>query len=79
MAPSIPVIKIIHMKFPFFAITILITIFMVMLLLKSFDYGQGWAIALAAIGVLMFAILSIIALMYQMRKTNAQKGDDGHH
>ena len=55
------------MKFPFFAITILLTIFCVMLLLKSFDYGQGWAIALAAIGVLLFAILSIISITYQIR------------
>lgn len=67
------------MKFPFFAITTLISIFMVMLLLKSFDYGKGWAIVLSAVGVLTFVILTILALLYQMRKTQAQKGEADHH
>jgi len=66
------------MKFPFFAITILITIFCFMMLIKSFDYGKGWAIALAATGLLTFAILSIIALLYQMRKHESMRGEDHH-
>jgi hypothetical protein len=65
------------MKFPFFAITILITIFCVMMMFKSFDYGKGWAIALSVVGVLTFGILSLLALLYQMRQHEDQKGG-GH-
>ncbi len=64
------------MKFPFFAITILITILCFMMMIKSFDYGQGWAIALSLVGVLTFSILSIIALLYQMRKH--ESANNGH-
>ena len=64
------------MKVPFFAVTIILAIFFAMLLIKSFDYGHGWATALAAVGLLTFFILSVIALMYQMRKhDNAQHAD----
>ncbi|MES2645731.1 MAG: hypothetical protein V4717_02560 [Bacteroidota bacterium] len=56
------------MKFPFFATTALISIFCAMLLIKSFDYGRAWAIVLAAIGLLLFSILTILALQYQMRQ-----------
>ena len=56
------------MKFPFFATTTLISIFCAMLLLKSFDYGKAWATVLAAIGLLLFFVLSILALQYQMRQ-----------
>jgi hypothetical protein len=66
------------MKFPFFAITILITILCVMMMFKSFDTGQGWAIALSIVGVLTFGILSLLALLYQMRQHEGQKGG-GHH
>ena len=66
------------MKFPFFAITVLLTIFCVMLLLKSFDYGQGWAIALAAVGVLLFAVLTIVSIFYQIRLGEEAKSD-AHH
>jgi hypothetical protein len=47
-----------------------------MLLIKSFDYGKAWAIALSAVGLLTFAILSLISLLYQMRQ---HEGDKGHH
>lgn len=64
------------MRFPFFATTTLLSIFCAMLLLKSFDYGHGWAIALAAVFLLLFAILTIIALQYQMRQhDNADAAD----
>jgi len=56
------------MKVPFFSVTIILAIFCAMLLIKSFDYGHGWATALAAIGLLTFFVLSIISLRYQMRK-----------
>jgi len=55
------------MRFPFFATTTLLSILFAMLLLKSFDYGRGWAVALAAIGLLLFAVLTILALQFQMR------------
>lgn len=69
------------MKFPFFAVTILITIFCFMMMIKSFDYGKAWAIALSVVGVLTFGILSIIALLYQMRQHEQAKGgaDHDHH
>jgi hypothetical protein len=56
------------MRFPFFATTTLLSILFAMLLLKSFDYGRGWAIFLAAIGLLLFAVLTILALQFQMRE-----------
>ena len=56
------------MRFPFFATTTLLSILFAMLLLKSFDYGRGWAIVLAAIGFLLFAVLTILALQFQMRE-----------
>jgi hypothetical protein len=64
------------MKFPFFVSAVLLTILCFMLLIKSFDYGQAWAIALSVVGLLTFGILSLIALLYQMRK---HEGDNGHH
>jgi hypothetical protein len=67
------------MKFPFFAVTILITLFCFMLFIKSLDYGAGWAIALSVVGLLTFAILSIIALLYQLRQHEATKGENSHH
>jgi hypothetical protein len=63
------------MKFPFFAVTVLLTIVCFMLLIKSFDYGKAWATALAVLGVLTFGILSIVALLYQLRQHEAAKGD----
>lgn len=66
------------MKFPFFAVTILITIFCFMMMIKSIDYGKAWAIALSVAGVLTFGILSIIALLYQMRQHEQAKGA-AHH
>lgn len=66
------------MKFPFFATSILITIFSAMMFIKALDYGKGWAIALAVVNLLTFAILSIVALMYQMRK-HEQMNSGGHH
>lgn len=65
------------MKFPFFATTTLISIFCAMLLLKSFDYGKAWATALAAIALLLFFILSILALQYQMRQHDDNQ-NSGH-
>jgi hypothetical protein len=47
-----------------------------MLLLKSFDYGHAWAIVLAAVFFLLFAILTIIALQYQMRQHD---NSEEHH
>jgi hypothetical protein len=64
------------MKFPFFATTVLLTIVCFMMMIKSFDYGKGWAIALSVVGILTFGILSIIALLYQMRQ---HQGEKGHH
>jgi cell division protein FtsW (lipid II flippase) len=61
------------MKFPFFATAILITIFCFMMLIKSFDYGQAWAIALSVIGLLTFGILSLVALLYQLRQHEDSK------
>ena len=62
------------MRFPFFATTTLLSILFAMLLLKSFDYGRGWAVALAATGLLLFARLTILALQFQMREHD----DTGH-
>lgn len=56
------------MKVPFFAITVILAIFCGMLLIKSFDYGHAWATALAIVGLLTFFVLSVIAVMYQLRK-----------
>ena len=56
------------MRFPFFATTTLLSILFAMLLLKTFDYGRAWAIVLAAIGFLLFAVLTILALQFQMRE-----------
>ena len=56
------------MRFPFFATTTLLSILFAMLLIKSFDYGRGWAVVLAAIGLLLFAVLTILALQFQMRE-----------
>ena len=67
------------MKFPFFATTILITILCFMMLIKSIDYGQGWAVALSIVGLLTFAVLSIISIFYELRKHESLKGDHGHH
>ncbi len=67
------------MKFPFFATTILITILCFMMLIKSIDYGQGWAVALSVVGLLTFAVLSIISIFYELRKHESLKGDHGHH
>ncbi|MCU0394693.1 MAG: hypothetical protein MUF29_02200 [Chitinophagaceae bacterium] len=67
------------MKIPFFVVTVLLTIFCFMMMIKSFDYGKAWAIALSVTGVLTFAILSIIALLYQMRQHEGMKADSGHH
>jgi uncharacterized membrane protein len=67
------------MKFPFFAITVLLTIFCFMMMIKSFDYGQGWAIALSVVGVLTFAVLSIISLLYQMRQHETMGGHQHDH
>ena len=64
------------MKFPFFATTILISIFCAMMLIKSFDYGKAWAIVLAAVCLGVFSVLSIVALLYQMRQHDEQRG---HH
>lgn len=64
------------MKFPFFATTVVLTILCFMLMLKSFDYGQAWAIALSIVGMLTFGILSIISLLYQMRQHD---NNNGHH
>lgn len=64
------------MKFPFFATTVLLTIVCFMLMIKSIDYGKGWAIALSITGLLTFGILSIVALLYQMRQ---HEGGKGHH
>lgn len=64
------------MKIPYFAITALISIFCVMVLLKTFDYGQAWAIALAAVMLLTFSILTIVAIFYQIRKGEETQG--GH-
>jgi hypothetical protein len=64
------------MKFPFFISPILLTILCFMLFIKSLDYGKGWAIALSVVGMLTFGILSIIALLYQMRQ---HEGENGHH
>lgn len=67
------------MKFPFFAVTILITLFCFMLFIKSLDYGAGWAIALSVTGLLTFAILSIVALLFQLRQHEASKGATSRH
>ena len=56
------------MRFPFFATTTLLSILFAMLLIKSFDYGRGWAVVLAGIGLLLFAVLTILALQFQMRE-----------
>jgi cell division protein FtsW (lipid II flippase) len=64
------------MKIPFFVSAVLITILCFMLFIKSLDYGQAWAIILSVVGLLTFAVLSIISLLYQMRQ---HEGDKGHH
>lgn len=64
------------MKFPFFATTVLLTIVCFMMLIKAIDYGQAWALALSVVGLLTFAVLSIVSLLYQMRQ---HEGDKGHH
>jgi Na+/melibiose symporter-like transporter len=64
------------MKFPFFATAILITIVCFMMFIKSLDSGQAWAVALSIIGLLTFGILSLIALLHQMRQ---HEGEKGHH
>lgn len=64
------------MKFPYFVTTIILTIISFMMLIKSFDYGKGWAIALSVVSLLTFGILSIVALLYQMRQ---HEGEKGHH
>jgi len=43
------------------------------MLIKSFDYGQAWAIALSVIGLLTFGILSLVALLYQLRQHEDSK------
>jgi cell division protein FtsW (lipid II flippase) len=63
------------MKFPFFATAILITIFCFMMFIKSIDYGQAWAIVLSIVGLLTFGILSLVALLYQMRQHEDSKGN----
>jgi hypothetical protein len=47
-----------------------------MMFIKALDYGQAWAIVLSIVGMLTFAILSIVSLMYQMRQ---HEGDKGRH
>jgi hypothetical protein len=66
------------MKFPFFATTALLSIVCFVLMLKSFDYGKAWAIALSVVGVLTFGILTIVSLQYQMRKHEEERGS-AHH
>jgi|688.fasta_scaffold221939_2 hypothetical protein len=64
------------MKIPFFVSAVLITILCFMMFIKALDYGQAWAIVLSIVGMLTFAILSIVSLMYQMRQ---HEGDKGRH
>ncbi len=64
------------MKFPFFATTSILAIFCFMLFIKSLDYGQAWAIVLSILGLLLFGILTIVALMHQLRQ---HEGEKGHH
>jgi uncharacterized membrane protein len=64
------------MRFPFFATTTLLSIFCAMLLLKSFDYGHAWATALAAVFLLLFFILTVISLQYQLRQHDNDAHDD---
>jgi hypothetical protein len=64
------------MKFPFFAITTLISIFCTMMLLKSFDYGKAWATALAAVMLATFVILTIVSVVYQIRQ--GEEAGGGH-
>jgi cell division protein FtsW (lipid II flippase) len=64
------------MKIPFFVSAVLLTILCFMMFIKALDYGAGWAIALSVVGLLTFAILSIVSLLYQMRQ---HEGDKGHH
>ena len=66
------------MKFPFFATTVLLTIVCFMMFIKSLDYGKAWAIALSVVGMLTFGILSLIAILYQMRKHEGT-GHGSHH
>jgi ABC-type thiamin/hydroxymethylpyrimidine transport system permease subunit len=69
-------LKQLSMKFPFFAITTLLSIFCTMMLLKSFDYGKAWATALAAVFLGTFVILTIVSIYYQIRKGEEASG---HH
>jgi len=64
------------MKIPYFVAPILLTIFCFMMFIKAIDIHQVWAIVLSVVGILTFAILSIVALFYQLR----QHGDNklGH-
>lgn len=66
------------MKFPYFATTVLITIVCFMLFVKSLDYGKTWAIALSVVGMLTFSILSLIAILYQMRKHEGNSNGSHH-
>ncbi len=72
------------MKIPFFYITILITIFIMLLFVRSLDSGQGWAIVLSILGMALFVVLSILSLYYHMgqhkRKISAlDHPDEAHH
>lgn len=64
------------MKFPFFITPILLTILCFMFFIKALDSHQAWAIILSIVGMLTFGILSIIALLYQMRQ---HEGENGQH
>lgn len=64
------------MKIPFFVAPILLTILCFMMFIKALDSHQAWAVILSVVGLLTFAILSIIALLYQMRQ---HEGDNGGH
>ncbi|MDA3614866.1 hypothetical protein [Polluticaenibacter yanchengensis] len=69
------------MRIPYFVVTILLAILSVILMFKSFDYGHGWAIALAILSVLLFGILSVIAVSYEIKQGEAKDAahHDGHH
>jgi len=69
------------MRIPYFVVTILLAILSIILMFKSFDYGQGWAIALAILGVVLFGILSILAVNYEIKNGIAkdEAHHDGHH
>ena len=65
------------MRIPYFVVTILLTILSIILMFKSFDYGQGWAIALAILSVLLFGVLSVIAVVYEINLGEAKEA--AHH